>query len=125
MSHLSKYVPLFVALLLPTLSLAQSASELYEAARKMEQQADKQLNAAYQHLLKSIDLEGGPNATLAVERLRASQRAWLKYRDAQVTFVATYADVGSSSSRAAGNASYSVELTKARVKDLENVPNPF
>lgn len=125
MSHRSRYLPPFLALFFPALLLAQSASELYDAANKVEQQADRQLNTAYQHLLKSIEQEGSPNAALAIERLRESQRAWLKYRDAQVAFVATSADVGSSSARAAGSASYSVELTKARIKDLEDVPNPF
>ena len=125
MKHISKHLPAFIAILLPALLLAQSARELYDGANKMEQEADKQLNAAYQRLLKSIDHEGRPNADLAIERLRESQKAWLKYRDAQVAFVATYADIGSSSARAAGSASYSVELTKQRIKDFENVPNPF
>jgi uncharacterized protein YecT (DUF1311 family) len=88
-------------------------------------EAEKQLNAAYQHLVKSIRESGSANSDLDLERLRDSQRAWLKYRDTQVAFVGTHADIGSSSARAAGMASYSVQLTKERIKDLDDVPNPF
>ncbi len=115
------FAPFFIAAAL----FAQSASDLSADTDKMLADADKQLNAAYQRLVKSIRDEGGANADLDLESLRDSQRAWLKYRDAQVAFVGTHADIGSASARAAGMAEYSVELTKARIKDLDDVPNPF
>jgi uncharacterized protein YecT (DUF1311 family) len=62
---------------------------------------------------------------MLVARLRESQRAWLKYRDAQVAFVGIHANIGSASSRTLGMTSYSAELTKERIKDLTAVPNPF
>jgi len=119
-----KVLVLVAGLMVPRFLLAQSAGEADGDASKMEAVADKQLNEAYQHLIKSIRDGGGANADLDIEALRESQRAWLKYRDAQVAFVGTHADVGSASARDAGMASYSIVLTKQRIKDLEDVPNP-
>jgi len=118
-----------MVLLIPTLIIAQSGSgsgkELDDDSNRILVDADKKLNAAYQRLVTSIRNEGTPNADLDLESLRDSQRAWLKYRDAQVAFVGTHADIGSSSARAAGMATYSVQLTNERIKDLDDVPNPF
>jgi|SRR5262245_36958963 len=126
MKHLTKLLVLFVALLLPMTLSAQSGSETYEEAKKINAEADKELNAAYDQLIKSIRADNDKDrAELLVARLRESQRAWLKYRDAQVAFVGINANIGSASSRALGMASYSAELTKERIKDLTTVPNPF
>ena len=125
MKHLFKISLGCLLVLIPTFLLAQSASEVYADSNQILEDADKKLNAAYQRLVTSIRNEGNPNSDLDLQRLRDSQRAWLKYRDAQVAFVGTHADIGSSSARDAGMAAYSVELTNERIKDLNDVPNPF
>ena len=126
MKHPTKLLFVFVALFLPTILSAQSGSEIYAEANKISAEADKQLNAAYDQLIKSIRADNEKDrAELLVGRLKESQRAWLKYRDAQVTFVGIHANIGSVSSRTLGMASYSAELTKERIKDLTTVPNPF
>ena len=126
MKHLTNLLLVFVALFFPTTLSAQSGSETYAEATKISAEADKKLNAAYDQLIKSIRAENEKDrAELLVARLKESQRAWLKYRDAQVAFVGMHANVGSASSRALGMASYSAELTKERIKDLTTVPNPF
>jgi uncharacterized protein YecT (DUF1311 family) len=126
MKHLTKLLFVFAALFLPTTLSAQSGSESYAEANKISAEADKKLNAAYDQLIKSIRADNEKDrAELLVGRLRESQRAWLKYRDAQVAFVGMHANVGSASSRALGMASYSAELTEQRIKDLTTVPNPF
>jgi uncharacterized protein YecT (DUF1311 family) len=126
MKHLTTLLFVFVALLLPTTLSAQSGSETYAEANEITAKADKELNAAYDQLKKSIRADNEKDrAELLVARLQESQRAWLKYRDAQVAFVAIHANVGSGSSRALGMASYSAELTEQRIKDLTTVPNPF
>lgn len=87
---------------------------------------DKKLNAAYEHLIKDIRAHNDKDrAELIIGNLRESQRAWLKYREAQLSFVGTYNDVGSGSARAAGLAQYSHELTEDRIKAFGAVPNPF
>ena len=116
----------FIALFLPATLSAQSGSEAYTEANKISADVDKELNAAYGQLIKSIRADNDKErADLLVARLQESQRAWLKYRDAQVAFVGIHANVGSASSRALGMASYSADLTKQRIKDLTTVPNPF
>lgn len=126
MKHLTKVLFAFVALFLPATLSAQSGSEAYTEANKISADVDKELNAAYGQLIKSIRADNDKErADLLVARLQESQRAWLKYRDSQVAFVGMHANIGSASSRALGMASYSADLTKQRIKDLTTVPNPF
>lgn len=126
MKHPTKLLLVFVALFLPTTLSAQSGPEIHAEADKIKAEADEKLNAAYDQLIKSIRADNEQDrAELLVARLKESQRAWLKYRDAQVAFVGIHANIGSASSRALGMASYSAELTKERIKDLTTVPNPF
>lgn len=126
MKSLTKLLFVFVALFFSTTLYAQSGSETYAEANNINAEADKQLNAAYDQLIKSIRADNDKDrAEMLVARLRESQRAWLKYRDAQVDFVGIHANIGSASSRTLGMTSYSAELTKERIKDLTTVPNPF
>jgi uncharacterized protein YecT (DUF1311 family) len=126
MKHLTKLLLVFVALFFPTTFSAQSGREGYAEATEIGAEADKKLNAAYDQLIKSIRADNEKDrAELLVARLKESERAWLKYREAQVAFVGIHANIGSASSRALGMASYSAELTEQRIKDLTTVPNPF
>jgi|SRR5919108_1987804 uncharacterized protein YecT (DUF1311 family) len=126
MKQLTRLLFVFYVLFLPMTLSAQSGAEMYADANKISAEADKQLNAAYNQLIKSIRSDNEKDrAEVLVARLKESQRAWLKYRDTQVAFVGMYANIGSASSRALGMASYSAELTKQRVKNLTTVPNPF
>ena len=126
MKHPTKVFFVFVALFLPTILSAQSGPESYAEAKQINAKADKELNAAYDQLIKNIRADNDKDrAELLVARLQESQRAWLKFRDAQVVFVGMHANIGSASSRALGMASYSADLTKQRIKDLTTVPNPF
>ena len=126
MKPLTKLLFVLVALFLSTTLYAQSGQEIYAEANKINAEAHKQLNAAYDQLIKSIRADNEKDrAEMLVARLRESQRAWLKYRDAQVAFVGIHANIGSASSRTLGMTSYSAELTKERIKDLTAVPNPF
>ena len=126
MRHLAKLAFAAIVCTSPIFVLAQSSREVYAGANAQEAQDDKKLNAAYEALLGDIRAHHDQGqAELIIGSLRESQRAWLKFRDAQVAFVGTYNDIGSSSARAAGAALYSHELTDARIKDFQNVPDPF
>lgn len=126
MKHMAHLLIILVALFPSATLPAQSAPDANAEPAKICAAADQKLNAAYQQLLQKIKAENEKDrAELLEARLRESQRAWLKYRDAQVAFVVTHANVGSASSRALGRASYSAELTEQRLKDLVTVPNPF
>lgn len=73
--------------------------------------ADKQLNLVYQQLLKQSDEE-------AQKKLRAAQRAWLAYRDANASFV--YAIEGDGSAGRMVAANQLEQATLARVKELRS-----
>ena len=121
---------LFTSLCAATLLLAaaswlsaQSGRELYAEANAIDA---KELNAAYEALIKDIRAHHDKEqAEFLVGRLRESQRAWLKYRETQLGFVGTYNEIGSASARQVGLTLYSHELTEARIKDFQGVPNPF
>jgi uncharacterized protein YecT (DUF1311 family) len=105
---------------------AQQARQLYDEAANSDAEADRQLNAAYGKLIDDIKKNNDPErAKMKIDLLRQVQRAWLKYREAQVQFVGTYNDIGSSAARAAGLSSYNLELTKRRIAELADVPDPF
>lgn len=105
---------------------AQSSREVNAEADAITAQDDKKLNAAYEALIKDIRTHHDKDrAEFIVGSLRESQRAWLKYREAQLAFVGTYHEIGSASARNAGLAQYSHELTEARIKDFQAVPDPF
>lgn len=105
---------------------AQSSREVNAEANALDAQDDKKLNAAYEALIKDIRSHHDKDqAEFIVGRLRDSQRAWLKYREAQVAFVGTYNKIGSASARNFGMARYSHELTEARIQDFQTVPDPF
>jgi len=110
-----------------TLSFGTAAQEpktLYESADKSDAALDRKLNAAYQDLIRQIQKDD-PDRMIVIDKLRETQRAWLKYREAQIEFVGLYNDIGSASARRAGLGSYNIEITERRIADLKAVPNPF
>ena len=58
---------------------AQTQSEMNAQAAQDFTQADKQLNATYQKVLKKF-----ADDKLALKYLRATQKAWLVFRDAEI-----------------------------------------
>lgn len=126
MKYIAKLLFAPLVLIVPALLFAQSGPELHAEASQIHAAADKKLNAAYGQLIKRIRADNDKDrADFIVERLRESERAWLTYRDAQVAFVGSHANIGSSSARAVGMATYSAELTEERIKDFNDVPDPF
>ena len=59
----------------------QTQLELNMQAQKEAEKSDAALNAAYKELLGLLDAE-------ATEKLRVSQRAWVKFRDGECAFEA-------------------------------------
>ena len=101
------------------------ADELHRESAAMESKADRDFNEAYRGLIGRIRKEQPDRADFIIQHLRSSQRAWLKYRDAQAGLVGVYHEIGSASARAAGVTAYSVGLTEARIKEFKEMPNPF
>jgi uncharacterized protein YecT (DUF1311 family) len=71
-----------LALVLASTNLnAQSQSEMNREAAEEADAADKELNQVYKELMATLDDEGKA-------LLKASQRAWIAYRDAECAFAA-------------------------------------
>src|SRR5262249_28129077 len=87
--------------------------EMNACAYEAFQKSDAELNALYQQVLKRLK-----NDTHARKRFVAAQRAWIAFRDAECTFVA---------SPSTGGSVYPMvlsfcrdRLTNARVNDLKS-----
>jgi uncharacterized protein YecT (DUF1311 family) len=80
-------------------------------AAEASARADKELGEVYKKLLSQLGRE-------EQERLRASQRAWLAYRKANIAFV--YAVEGNGSAGRMVAANQAEQATLARLKELRS-----
>ena len=60
-------------------SLAQTQSELNEQAHKKYVKADNELNSIYQKIMKDYK-----DDTVFIKNLKASQKLWVQFRDAEM-----------------------------------------
>jgi len=97
---------------------AQTQLELNACASGMYQEEDAKLNLVYQEILKRFK-----NDRVFIKKLRAAQRAWLKFRDAQ--FEAKFPHILDSRGQynygavfPMCNRLYKAELTHERVEEL-------
>lgn len=94
----------------PIASHAQTQSEMNQQARKDSEVADAALNKAYKSIMGSLDKQGQT-------KLRASQRAWLVFRDRESEFVAD-SDRGGSIAPMTYYMHYT-KMTKTRTRELK------
>jgi uncharacterized protein YecT (DUF1311 family) len=93
-------------------AVAQPQHEMNRQAESDYEKADAELNRAYGKMLKDLDAEGQ-------KKLKAAQRAWIAFRDAQAEFEAD--------SEARGGSMYTMiyygglaRLTRDRIKQLRS-----
>ena len=89
-----------------------TTSEFRKHFYQLELALDKELNAAYKILINNLDDK-------SKEKLKRSQRQWIKYRDAEFEFIATNwtrENFGTSSALSRG--SYRTSFIKDRVVRL-------
>jgi uncharacterized protein YecT (DUF1311 family) len=99
---------------------ASTTVELNYCTERSHKEADEKLNEAYQAVLKQIRASGGEapyDPKSWEEALRASQRAWIAYRDAECKGLVPMEWSGGSGTAAAVNGCMT-ELTEARTKML-------
>ena len=89
---------------------AQSQAAMNEEAARDFEAADARLNQTYKALLDQVDKP-------AQEKLKAAQRAWLQFRDAEAAFVAD-AEARGGSMEAMSSTTTSTALTKHRTEEL-------
>jgi len=81
MPGMKKIILLCIISALSVTASAQTTGEIKMEMGRTFEESDKAMNAAYQKLLGILNEEGK-------KRLRAAQRAWIAYRDAQAEFAA-------------------------------------
>ena len=97
----------------PTAARAQSQQEMNQDAARAYETADGTLNKVYKELLAQLDKE-------SQEKLKASQRAWVLFRDAQAEFEADLEARGGSMAPLIYNEARKT-LTETRTKELGQV----
>ena len=108
--HLIYFTAIVLAVLSPGRVHAQSQPEMNQQANEEFVKADNALNKVYKQLLSKIDKQSR-------EKLKAAQRAWIEFRDADADLAADLEARGGSmwplicSTRRC-------ELTEARTKEL-------
>ncbi len=118
---MKKIFLLFAIFLIAFTSNAQSQSEMNKDAMNSYKKVDDELGVIYQVILKKY-----AKNTKFINALRASERCWIQYRDAEVKMMYPADDT-----RAAYGSiyptlyySYLEELTKTRLKELKLWSNP-
>lgn len=103
----------FLLALTLTRTFAQTQMELNRSATASYTKADQKLNALYNRILTDYKAD-----TLFTESLKASQRIWVKFRDAELKMMYPYTeDRGSATSMC--ESTYLEKLTNERIKTLQ------
>ncbi len=84
---MTKTLILFFFLTSTSYTFGQSQAELNEAEHKKYLKADKELNAVFQKILKEYKSD-----TVFIKNLKASQKIWIQFRNAEMK--ARYPDRG-------------------------------
>ncbi|MDB6173636.1 MAG: hypothetical protein JWL59_2947 [Chthoniobacteraceae bacterium] len=95
----------------------QSQSEMNLQAQKDFEKADAKLNSVYKKLIAALDAGGQA-------KLKAAQRAWIAFRDAEAEFQAD-AEARGGSMAPLIRAATAEELTKKRTEQLSVVIGTF
>ncbi|NHI00043.1 lysozyme inhibitor LprI family protein [Oceanimonas sp. MB9] len=96
--------------LLPALTLAATQVEMNQQSQRNYQAADRALNQAYGQLMNSL-------ASDRRKKLKAAQRAWLRFRDAQAELVSSAYEGGSMQPLV--HSEELRRLTESRTRELE------
>jgi len=108
---MNKILIIFFLFCSPVPLLAQSDPEMYARSVAGNKKADKQLNVVYRSLLKRY-----AGDTNFLNNLKASQRIWIQFRDAEMQL--KYPDQHRSSDIQMCWLFYQTELIEARTKAL-------
>lgn len=94
---------------------ASTTSAMRACANASYEAAQRELDSAYQNLLRRLD-------SSQKQKLRVAQKAWLQYRDANAEFQASLAQGGTLAPLI--RTTVLAEMTKARASELKNESLP-
>jgi uncharacterized protein YecT (DUF1311 family) len=103
-------------LVLPTVAMAQSQRQMDADACAQAKAADAELNRVYKDVVARL----AKDAKLG-DRLKTAQRAWVAFRDAQLTLLWPGDDPGQGSVAPTCACGASQELTEERTKQLKRM----
>ena len=110
-----KNILAFIFLTFSFSCLSQTQAEMNKEAYTLFNNADDELNEVYQKILAEYKTD-----TLFIENLKASQRIWIKFRDAELKMkFPEYSDRIYGSIHPTCRAFYLLELTKTRIETLK------
>ena len=110
-----KTLVLVLSLIVSVQGFSQSQSDLSKSSMQSLQKADKDLNSIYQKILTNYKSDA-----LFIKNLKAAQKVWIQFRDAEIKM--KYPDRGPGyygSSLPMCKADYQAELTRDRIKTLQ------
>ena len=118
MKHLLLYI--FGFFIFVSVNYAQTQLEINQQAYEEYKKVDKLLNDSYNKILKKYSKN-----PIFIANLKTAQRAWIKFRDAQVAAKYPREPVGRyGSMQAYCESNYLAELTQKRAKELEEWLKP-
>jgi len=105
---------MILGLSISTISISQTQMELNQQAYAEYQKAEKEINAVYQRILKEYSSD-----TEFIKNLRATQRLWIQFRDAEAKAMYPDREPGYYGSfHPVCYSNYLTQLTKERTKTL-------
>lgn len=111
----TKHFFLISFLFLVSLSFGQTQAEMNESVSGKLAKADKELNATYNKILKQYKSDAA-----FIKNLKASQKIWIKFRDAEMKVKYPEREAGYyGSMQPLCESNYRAELTKKRTKELK------
>jgi uncharacterized protein YecT (DUF1311 family) len=108
------------ALLISGFGFAQTQMQMNDSTKKEFLKADKELNQAYQQILKDYKTD-----TLFLKNLKASQRIWIEFRDAEMKMKYPLKESEYYSMQPVCWYSYMQDLTETRTKTLQQWLKPM
>lgn len=98
----------------------QTQMEMNEQAKNSFQQADKELNKVYQQILKDYSTD-----TLFLKNLKASQKIWIQFRDAEMKMKYPLKETEYYSMQTVCWYNYMQNITEARTLTLKDWLKPL
>ncbi|HXD94005.1 MAG TPA: lysozyme inhibitor LprI family protein [Bacteroidia bacterium] len=108
------------ALLISGFGFAQTQMQMNDSTKKEFLKADKELNQAYQQILKDYNTD-----TLFLKNLKVSQRIWIEFRDAEMKMKYPLKESEYYSMQSVCWYSYMQDLTETRTKTLQQWLKPM
>jgi uncharacterized protein YecT (DUF1311 family) len=115
-----KTITTIILLFIASFGFSQTQIQMNDSTKKEFLKADKELNQVYQQILKDYNTD-----TLFLKNLKASQRIWIEFRDAEMKMKYPLKESEYYSMQPVCWYSYMQDLTETRTKTLQQWLKPM